>query len=148
MLTILSDSREQLPLNFVGLEGVDKVETIGLPFGDYTAMIDGRQVPICFDRKNLGDLYGTMTSGYERFKREMARAKEVGHKLILITEDTYSEVLEGYSHSEYSGESMIKKLQTLRIKYDLEWWPCTSRQEMAHQIASTFLAVGRFWSKS
>ena len=145
MLLLLVDSREQLPLSFKGIEGVDKVETIGLPFGDYTCMIDGRQVPICFDRKSLGDLFGTMTHGYDRFKRMMAKAKEHNHKLILITEGTYSDVLEGYSHSEYSGESMVKKLATLSVKYDLEWWPCESRQVMERRIVDTFTAVGRVW---
>ena len=145
MLILLSDTREQSPLSFEGLDGIDKIETIGLPFGDYTCMIDGRQVPICFDRKSIGDLFGTMTSGYERFKREMQRAKDNNHKLILITEGTYSDVLDGYSHSEYSGESMIKKLATLAVKYDLEWWPCESRQVMALRIRDTFTAVQRTW---
>lgn len=147
MLLLLVDSREQLPLKFEGIEGVDKVETIGLPFGDYTCMIDGRQVPVCFDRKSLGDLYGTMTNGYERWKREMAKAKEHGHKLILITEGTYSDVLEGYSHSEYSGQSMVKKLAMLAVKYDLEWWPCESRKVMAARIVDTFSAIQRLWAK-
>lgn len=153
MLILLSDSREQLPLNFDGLEGIDKVETVGLPFGDYAAMTvddDGknpRQIPIAFDRKSLGDLFGTMTHGYDRWKRCMERAKKHGHKLILITECTYSDVLEGYSHSDYTGEAMVKKLATLSVKYDLEWWPCTSRREMAHRIATTFSAVQRVWGK-
>ena len=129
------------------MEGVDKVETIGLAFGDYSAMIDGRQVPICFDRKGIGDLFSTMTHGYERFKREMEKAKKHGHKLILITEGTYSDVLAGYSHSEFSGEAMVKKLAMLAIKYDLEWWACESREVMASRIVDTFSAVGRFWSK-
>lgn len=147
MLIILSDSREQSPISFDGIEGVDKVETIGLPVGDYTAMIDGKQVPVCFDRKGLGDLFGTMTSGYERWKREMAKAKQLGVKLILITEGTYSDVEEGYQHSEFSGDSMIKKLHMLSVKYDLEWWPCESRQVMAKRIAHTFTAMQRFWAK-
>lgn len=145
MLIILSDTREQCPLDFDGIEGVDKVETIGLPVGDYTAMIDGKQLPVVFDRKALGDLYGTMTSGYDRFKREMAKAKELGMKLILITEGTYSDVAAGYSHSEYSGEAMVKKLHTLAIKYDLEWWPCESREVMAERIVHTFTAISRVW---
>lgn len=148
MLIILSDSREQNPLCFDGLEGVDKVSTIGLPVGDYGAVIDGKTVPIFFDRKSIGDLFGTMTHGYERWKRLMKKAKDLKVKLILITEGTYSDVLKGYSHSEYSGDAMVKKLATLSVKYDLEWWPCDGREEMAHRIATTFSAIQRFWSKS
>lgn len=153
MLLVLVDSREQLPLFTNPVDGVDKVEVIGLPFGDYTAMImdangHGRQIPVCFDRKGLGDLFSTMTHGYDRFKRVMERAKANSHKLILITEGTYSEVLAGYSHSEFSGEAMVKKLATLSVKYDLEWWPCESRQVMEQRIVDTFLAVGRVWEKA
>lgn len=148
MLVILSDSREQEPLDFSKIEGVDKVETIGLPFGDYTAIINGRQVPVAFDRKSLGDLFGTMTHGYQRWKRVMQKAKDSGHKLILITEGTYSDVEAGYSYSEFSGEAMVKKLETLAVKYDLEWWPCESREVMAKRIVGTFQAVGRMWEKS
>ena len=147
MLIMLTDSREQNPLSFDGMEDVGKCETIGLPFGDYTAMVDGRQIPVAFERKSLGDLYGTMTQGYLRFKKEMLKAKECGHKLILITEGTYSDVLEGYSHSEFSGEAMVKKLSTLAIKYDLEWWPCENRKVMRRRIVETFSAVQRMWGK-
>ena len=147
MLLILSDSREQEPLVFDRIKGVDKVEVIGLPFGDYTAMIDGKQVPICFDRKSISDLYSTMTHGYERWKKVMQKAKDAGHKLILITEGTYSDVKEGYSHSEFSGEAMIKKLHTLMIKYELDWWPCENRRVMASRIVDTFLAVARHYEQ-
>lgn len=147
MLLLLTDSREQAPLDFSGHEGVDKVETIGLPFGDYTAMIDGKQVPVAFERKSIGDLWGTMTQGYDRFKVEMKKARDCHHKLILITEGTYSDVAHGFDRSEFSGTSMLKKLHTLYVKYDLEWFPCDSRKAMAHHISSTFCAINRCWEK-
>jgi len=147
MLVLLQDSREQAPLDFSGHEGVDKVETIGLPFGDYTAMMDGEQIPVCFERKSIGDLWGTMTSGYERFKKEMQKAKDCNHKLILVTECTYDDVLQGFDRSEYLGTSMVQKLHTLYVKYDLEWFPCDGREEMAHHISQTFSAIYRCWKK-
>jgi predicted phage terminase large subunit-like protein len=36
---IIQDSREQLPLDFSGIEGVDKVEVMGLAYGDYSAIV-------------------------------------------------------------------------------------------------------------
>ena len=147
MLIILRDTKEQEVLSFDHCEGIDKVEDIGLLYGDYSAMIDGQQVPVFFERKAMGDLFSTMTHGYERFKKEMARAKGHGHKLILITEGTYSDVKEGYSHSEYSGESMVKKLHMLEVKYDLAWWPCESRRVMTERIYETFSAIKRMWEK-
>lgn len=148
MLILQSDSREQLPLDFSAKEGIDRFERIALPYGDYGAMIDGRQVPIFYERKSIGDLWNTMTSdNYQRFKREMKRATDYGHKLILITEGTYSDIQAGYSYSDFSGDSMLKKLAMLEVKYDLQWVACESRCVMARKIADTFLAVDRYWKR-
>jgi hypothetical protein len=152
MLLILRDTREQKPLSFDSVAGVDRVEDIGLPFGDYAGMIGDDKdhlthLPLAWDRKSIGDLYGTMTHGYDRFKRAMHRAKESKHKLILIVEGTYSDVEAGYDHSEFSGDAMIKKLATLYVKYDLETWFCESRKVMAKRIVDTLLAVERNYSK-
>lgn len=111
-------------------------------------MIDGKQVPIFFERKSIGDLWNTMTSdNYDRFKREMKRASDYGHKLILITEGTYSDIEAGYSYSDFSGASMLKKLAMLEVKYDLQWVACESREVMARKIADVFLAVNRYWKR-
>lgn len=114
-----------------------------LKFGDYGACIDGVVVPVAFERKGLGDLYGTMTSGYERFKKEMGRAKEAGAKLVLLVEGTRAKVGNGYKHSRYPGSAMLKKLAMLRVRYDLEYHFCSSREEMAGLISDFFLAIER-----
>ena len=147
-MILVQDSREQSPLDFKGIEGIEKIEEVGLSFGDYTAVVHGRPVPIVFERKGLGDLFGTMTSGYDRFKREMERARESQMKLILIVEGSYTDVWGGYKHSQYDGASMMKKLATLYTKYDLEYVFCESRRVMARRIADTFLSVERNWSVS
>jgi ERCC4-type nuclease len=142
-MIIVQDTREQLELDFSGIEGVDKVERMGLSYGDYTAIVHGRPVPIFFERKGLSDLFGTMTSGYERYKKEMQRAKDDNVKLILIVEGTYTDVWNGIEHSQFDGKSMMKKLATLYVKYDHEYVLCESRRVMARRIADTFLAVER-----
>lgn len=141
------DSREQEPLRFVVNEQVEAVEVRGVPFADYWCEIGGKEIPICFERKNLGDLFGTMTSGYERFKREMQRAKAAEAKMILVIEGSMKEVQAGYSHSEFSGDSMLKKLATLYVKYDLEYHFMNSRAEMARFIVEVFSAAERCYSK-
>jgi ERCC4-type nuclease len=150
VLLILRDTREQLPLKFEGISGVDKVEDIGLLYGDYTGMLGdlGRkmtQLPIFFERKSIPDLWGTMTRDYDRFKREMERARDHGHKLILVIEGTYSDVLAGFDRSQFTGESMAKKLATLHVKYDLDAWFCENRHVMARRIVETYLAIDRNW---
>lgn len=127
------------------MDGVEKIESMALAFGDYTAIVHGRPVPIIFERKGISDLFGTMTSGYERFKREMERAEKSNMKLILIIEGSYSDVWEGIPQSKFDGKSMMKKLATLYVKYDLEYIFCESRRVMARRIVDTFSAVERVY---
>jgi len=142
-VVIVQDTREQLELDFSGIEGIEGIEKMTLSYGDYTAIVHGRPVPIVFERKGFSDLWGTMTSGYDRFKKEMKRAKADNMKLILIIEGTYSDVWNGFDKSAYDGQSMLKKLATLYAKYDLEYVFCESRRVMARRIADTFYAVER-----
>ena len=147
-MIIIQDSREQLELDFSGIEGVEKVEKMGLAYGDYTAIVHGKPCPIVFERKGLGDLFGTMGKGYERFKREMQRAKDDNVKLILIIEGSYTDVWNGFERSQIDGASMLKKLSTLYIKYDLEFIFCESRRVMARRIVDVYSAVERNYSKA
>lgn len=152
MLLIVRDTREQLPLSFDHCSGVERIEDLCLPFGDYAGQVGAdkdslKHLPIVFERKSINDLWGTMTSGYDRFKREMERAKEAKHKLVILIEGNYSDILRGSDHSHFSGEAMVKKLSTLYVKYDLEWWPCENRRQMAQRIVDTFSAIERCWEK-
>lgn len=144
-MKILIDTREQLPLKF---EKDVVVESRRLDVGDYMAEIDGKVVPIAFERKGLGDLFGTMTQGYDRFKKEMMRAKESNTKLILVIEGSLSDVLEGYSHSQFEGKSMVMKLSMLTVKYDLTVHYFNNREEMARHIFEFYDAIERYWKKS
>lgn len=144
-MIIVQDTREQLKLDFKDIEGVEKVEDMALAYGDYTAIVHGRPVPIVFERKGFSDLWGTMTSGYDRYKREMEKAKADGVKLILVIEGTYTDVWNGFERSKFEGGAMLKKLATLYVKYDHEYIFCESRRVMARRIADTFYAIERGW---
>lgn len=116
---------------------------MALSYGDYGAIVHGKVVPIIFERKGFSDLWGTMTSGYDRFKVEMERAKSDNVELILIIEGTYSDVWNGFERSQYDGASMLKKLATLYTKYGLNYIFCESRRVMARRICDTFSAIER-----
>jgi len=145
--TLVIDSREQLPLEF--REGLfDKVEVGALAFGDYGLFINEVQVPIVFERKGLGDLFGTMGHGYDRFKREMGRANEAHIHLVLAIEGSEYEVWQGYEHSTIKGESMLKKLAMLRVRHDLEILFFNDRRSMSRWIEEVFSAVLRNFTLS
>ena len=75
--TVVIDSREQapLPISFPSL-------TAGLPTGDYSVL--GLENDFCVERKSLGDLYGSLTSGRERFSRELQRMRAYRFARLLI----------------------------------------------------------------
>ena len=142
-MIILQDSREQIPLHFDD-PIVTEVEITCLPVGDYGCIYrNGWECPIVFERKNLFDLYGTLSQGYDRFKREIERATEQGYKLILIIEGTMRDVYNGIPHSKRDGQSLMKQIFTLWTKYDVLPVFCKDRAEMARFIVETYTALGR-----
>ena len=116
----------------------------GLPIADYWCRYEnGKEMPIIFERKTIPDLFSTLTSGFDRFKRELGRATENNLKIVLAIEGTLSEVLVGAPHSQVKGESIVKTIHTLWVKYDLvpQFWP--NRAEMKRGMIETWEAVGR-----
>ena len=141
---LIVDSREQHPLEFTVDHILTEVVVEALPVGDYACRYtSGKMAPVVFERKSLGDLYGSMTGGYRRFKRELLKARTLGTLLILGVEAPLSKVAEGYPHSDFSGESCLRKVFTLWVKYGLQPVFCRNREELAMFIRQTFEAIGR-----
>lgn len=142
-MIIIQDTREQSPLEFTH-EFITGVEKMALPVGDYCVKYSFGYIPqIIFERKSIGDLFGTLGSGYVRFKKEIEKAKTLDIKLILIIEGSLSKVLKGYEASQISGFSIVKKLFTLFIRYNLMPVFCKDREEMSRYITEFYLALGR-----
>lgn len=142
-MEILVDSREKERLSF-SHPYITDVKIEKLDVGDYRVeFTGGYRPPLVFERKSIGDLYGTMTNGYSRFKKEVERAADSNTQLIVIVEADLSTVAKGYKHSKFAGESMIKKLFTLWVRYKLMTVYCRNRKEMSEYILQTYLALGR-----
>ncbi len=142
------DSREQAPLPFKVEGNVTSVLTIGLPFGDYQAVLeDGTPIPIAFERKSCADLYSTLTTGLERFKRELKRAEEHKFQLYLIIEEPLEQVLKGTPYSQVHPNSLVKTVFTFKIKYGLHPVFCSDRKEMMRYMVETWEAFGRNFKK-
>ena len=146
-MKIIQDTREQTPLEFP-YEFVSEVKIEKLPVGDYTCVYeDGYRVPIIFERKSISDLFGTLGRGYKRFKNEIMLAKTLGIRLVLIIEKPLGTVLKGYEKSDLSGESVIRKLFTLMVKYDVFPVFCKDREEMSRYIYEFYCSIGRLMKK-
>lgn len=146
-MIILCDTREQNPLEFKH-EYVTEIRREKLDVGDYGAMFtDGVMPPVYFERKSIGDLYGTLGGGYPRFRKELERAKASGSLLFIIIEGSYRDILRGYPHSTIQGISIIRKLWTLYWKYGVQHIYCNSREDMANQILECYFSIGRMKKK-
>jgi hypothetical protein len=86
---IICDTREQLPLAF---HQEQKQE--GLNFGDYKLNDDLFTHNCCIERKAVGDFCGTLSAGFERFKKEVSRAQEAGFYLVVVIESPLNEIYE------------------------------------------------------
>lgn len=150
-MKVIIDTREQLPLPFtvdVKKGGfVTAIKHEALSVGDYACEFeDGYRPNIFFERKSLPDLFGTMTSGYVRFKKEYERFADIQDKtkeFWLYMESSLFTVAGGYHRSEFGGESMIKKLFTLFERYNIHLLFNPNREESCEFMIQRWAARGR-----
>ena len=125
-MKIIVDSREQDILDFP-FKQVSEIVVQKLDVGDYACEVDGKLLPIIFERKSKGDLFGTLGKGNKRFRKELQRAIDSDVKLVLIVECSLVSVLSGYTYkskgrkrtSKLKGSSVLKTMFTLWVKYGL-----------------------------
>tara|TARA_B110000305_G_scaffold47844_1_gene51275 strand:+ start:1108 stop:2031 length:924 start_codon:yes stop_codon:yes gene_type:complete len=90
------DTREQKPLFF--LNSKDNK----LDFGDYT--IGGKDYTYTYvDRKSEGDFKGTMSVGFQRFRKELERAKQFNAFLYIVTESSIDKIIKNNKYGSYSS---------------------------------------------
>ncbi len=140
-LTIIRDTREQLPYSFAGkIPYVDK----GLKSGDYS--IVGFEDKFVVERKSMADLYSTLGSqdGRRRFNNMLDRIKGYDFKALVI-EGSEEEVLTPQlSYSNIHPNSVYGSLVSFEIKHNIHVY-CASRK--AIQIRIINWAV-KYWQEN
>ncbi len=87
-LTIIIDTREQAPWAFPDELAVSRRGTLGA--GDYA--VDGDEF-FAIERKSLEDFLGTISTGWDRFRRELARMRAAQHiARVIIVESNFEAV--------------------------------------------------------
>ena len=87
MLKITIDTREQTPFSFPSELVQASIGTVRT--GDYCVTGDrGFSV----ERKSLDDFLGTISSGWDRFQREIYRAKSAGYHLPIVVEGNLDDI--------------------------------------------------------
>ena len=94
-MKIFVDTREQKPISF------KNSEPMKLDFGDYTS--SGEFYDYTFvDRKSEQDLKGTLSGdNYERFKRELERAREFNSYVFIVIESTIEKIKKNNNFGPY-----------------------------------------------
>ncbi|WP_027190869.1 ERCC4 domain-containing protein [Fundidesulfovibrio putealis] len=115
-LRIVVDTREQRPYQF---EKYD-VEAIRhtLKTGDYS--LAGYEDRVAFERKSLDDLIGCLTTGRDRFERELARAKGLD-LFAVIVEGTMQEVREGRYRSRINPHAALQSIIAFQVRYGTQF---------------------------
>lgn len=131
-IVITTDTREQLFLDFTKFRGVSSVRGT-LKTGDYS--IQGYDDTICFERKSVQDLVGTLIGGHERFLREMERMRSFKAKYILI--EHTPDILYNYcaKHGwQRKFNTIIQSLLAYACHYKVRVRFCKDREDMAEYI--------------
>lgn len=137
-LTVIVDSREQLPWDF----GPMKCERGTLPTADYSIL--GLEHQIAVERKSLPDLLGCIGGGRERFERELQRLLAYPAR-ALIVESTWAEIERGDWRQQVDRNAALGSL----IGWCAMGIPVimAGHREAAQQFAARFLfiAARRRW---
>lgn len=164
-VSIIQDTREQKPLCFSRYKYALETKVEGLPFGDYACdlvfpvnrnkeLVTVRS-KIVYERKSKEDLWGTFggtRERYDTFKKEYNRAIDAGFQLKVIVECCVTDIMKGSYYfkkgsglvmAKFSGQAMMKKLETIRNRYNLDFIYCHGRLDMQRYMYERWMAECR-----
>jgi hypothetical protein len=134
---ILIDSREQNPYEFFSqIRG--KIGT-----GDYTL---GGQLfnGIVIERKSLQDFGGTLGSGLDRFKRELARVREEKRYLVVLVEYPIKEIFNYRFYGRCQAPYFFHRMRELIREFsDVSQWVFGGYRWNCVKLVPMFLLCGQ-----
>ena len=107
--SIVIDTREQEPLQFSKLPTVEGT----LSTGDYSVL--GLENDFTVERKSLSDLFGSLTSGRDRFMREIQRMNAFVFRRLLIIGSEW-EIEQGVSRSRVNPKAVLHSLAAIEAR--------------------------------
>jgi ERCC4-type nuclease len=92
-LRIIIDTREQAPWGWAASDATTEIH--GLTAGDYALASDCERVKgkdayavrFAIERKSLEDFLGTISAGWDRFQRELARMESFPARVVIVEGD-------------------------------------------------------------
>ena len=134
-ITISIDSREQLPYSFK-----TESETTTLTTGDYS--LKGAAHLIAIERKTIDDLIACLTTGRERFEKELHRGRALDYFALLI-EASLSDLSNGRYQSKMLPKAAVQSLMAFSIRYNLPVFFVENRRFGARVTESLLLKYAR-----
>lgn len=138
IIPVTIDTREQAPFLFFGYPV--KTETGTLHTGDYT--IPG--MSICVERKSLSDLCGCMTTGRNRFERELERMREFDAACVVV-EEPLAAIRHGEYRSKLNPVSFEQSILSLMVRYRV---PFLFGHDRRHAEYLAFNCLRHVWNKA
>ena len=126
------DTREQAPFTFEGFRAFADDDTriitkrTTLKTGDYSIISFEKR--ICVERKSKADLFGSVTTGRERFEREFQRMSEM-ERAALVCEAPQASILAGLENSQMEGANVLRTFISWAGRYRVPCFFCTNRTE-------------------
>ena len=114
--------------------------------GDYAGILeDGTVLPFVFERKSVGDLFGTLGKNHARFKKELQRAVDSNIKIYFIIEGSFTKVCKGHRYSKMKPYTLLRILGTMWDRYEQHFQPifCKDRTEMSQIIMWRFFSAAK-----
>lgn len=129
--TILIDTREQCPLEFENFA----TETATLPVGDYglPGFSNWDNPQFVIERKSLGDLVGSLTSGRKRFLREVEKLRQFRFAAIVI-EASRGDVESGNFRSKATPASIMASLTAIQVRCGIHVVWAGDAKGAAHEV--------------
>lgn len=86
--------------------------------GDYS--LAGYEGRVALERKSLDDLIGCLTTGRDRFERELARAKELDFFAVIV-EASMEDVAKGRYRSKLPPHAALQSIMAFQVRYGVNF---------------------------
>ena len=123
-MKIIRDTREQDGFTFTGYDC--ELVPGSLSTGDYSILHLEHQIAI--ERKSLSDLLGSLTSGRERFTRELERGRGMSVFAVAVEAD-WLDLVEGRYRSRMTPAAATASVLSLSMRTRVPFYFCGSREQ-------------------
>ena len=139
-MTILIDTREQAPFDFLACGADISTERAALPIGDYS--LAGLADRVAVERKSLPDLVQCLGAERDRFERELLRARAL-EAFTVVIEAGWDDLAGGRYRSRLEPGAACASVGAFMARYHIPFFFAGSR-EQAERFTALFL---RQWLK-